>query len=83
MDLGLDGLWLLAVKWFEFLGVPQACAPGVPMAEKKCLIAATALMKRACPILSSSRPCIDLPACSQSLVVRHLQIKTQPSILVQ
>jgi len=56
VGLGLDGLWLLAVKWFEFLGVPQACAQGVPMAEKKCLMAATALMKRAGPILSSSRP---------------------------
>ena len=54
MDLGLDGLWLLAVKWFEFLGVPQACAQGVPMAEKKCLMAATALMKRAGPILGFS-----------------------------
>lgn len=38
---------------------------------------------RPSPILSSSRPSIDLPACSQSLVVRHLQIKTQAPILVQ
>ena len=38
---------------------------------------------RTSPILSSSRPSIDLPACSQSLVVRHLQIKTQASTLVQ
>jgi len=35
------------------------------------------------PILSSSGPSIDLPACSQSLVVRHLQIKTQTFTLVQ
>ena len=54
-----DGLWLLAVKWFEFLGMPQACAQGVPMAEKKCLIAATALMKRAGPILGVSG--VDAP----------------------
>ena len=35
------------------------------------------------PILGFSGPSIDLPACYPSLVVRHLQIKTQASTLVQ
>jgi hypothetical protein len=40
----------------EFLWFPQACAQEVPMTEKKCLIAAFALIDRAGPILSSSWP---------------------------
>ena len=78
-----DCLLLPAVKWFEFLCLPKACAKEGLMIEKKYFTAAIATMNRAGPILSSSRPSIDLLACSQSLVVRHLQIKTQPSILVQ